>query len=44
MLIELLRHWDVRLKGDEGRPRNVYNGLTCGPDTRAEIEFRRRKI
>jgi cytochrome P450 len=44
VLIELLRHWDIRLKGGEGRPKNIYNGLTCGPDTGAEIEFRRRKI
>jgi hypothetical protein len=44
VLIELLRHWDVRLKGGEGRPKNIYNGLACGPNTGAKIEFRRRKI
>jgi hypothetical protein len=46
-LIELLRYWDIRLTGNGGRemrPRNIYSGLACGPDTEAKIEFRRRKI
>ncbi|KAJ5039047.1 uncharacterized protein L3040_006718 [Drepanopeziza brunnea f. sp. 'multigermtubi'] len=49
VVIELLRSWDFRLKGDVGgeggvekRPRNRYTGLACMPHTQAEMEFRRR--
>ncbi|KAI9771907.1 MAG: hypothetical protein M1840_001677 [Geoglossum simile] len=50
VLVELLRNWDFRLKGDvEGvggedkRPRNLSAELAVLPDPRAEIEVRRRK-
>jgi gliotoxin biosynthesis cytochrome P450 monooxygenase len=51
VLVELLRHWEFRLKGDvEGvggvdkRPRRLYGELSILPDPRAEIEVRRRKV
>ncbi|KAK2626129.1 hypothetical protein QTJ16_004391 [Diplocarpon rosae] len=50
ILIELLRNWDFRFKGDvsgkggvDKRPQNTYFDVTCKPDTQAEMEFRRRK-
>lgn len=50
VLIELLRSWDFRLKGDvEGkggedkRPKGFQFQLGYSPNTKAEIEFRRRK-
>jgi hypothetical protein len=49
-LIELLRSWDVRLKGDvEGRggadkrPKNRQFQMTVSPDVMAELEFKKRK-
>ena len=49
VMIELLRSWEFRLKGDvEGvggeakRPRSKESELTITPNTAAEIEFRRR--
>ncbi|KAK6582394.1 hypothetical protein PZA11_004802 [Diplocarpon coronariae] len=51
ILIELLRNWDIRFKGDvsgkggvEMRPKNTYLDITCKPDTQAEVEFRRRRL
>lgn len=50
VLIELLRSWDFRLKGDiegtggkEKRPENWIMGMSCVPNQCAEIEFRRRR-
>jgi cytochrome P450 len=50
-LIELLRSWDFRLKGDvngvggeDKRPQNLVGDLSINPDPRAEIEVRRRKV
>ena len=50
-LIELLRSWDFRLKGDvngvggeDKRPQNLVGNLSVNPDPRAEIEVRRRKV
>ncbi|KAF4633486.1 hypothetical protein G7Y89_g4629 [Cudoniella acicularis] len=50
ILIELLRNWDIRLKGDtEGkggedkRPENIVQEFSVMPNMVAEIEFRRRK-
>ncbi|KAH8589250.1 cytochrome P450 [Bisporella sp. PMI_857] len=49
VLIELLRNWDIRLKGDvEGmggedkRPKNVNVQMSVSPNFGAEMEFRRR--
>jgi gliotoxin biosynthesis cytochrome P450 monooxygenase len=51
VLIELLRRWDFRLKGDvncvggeDKRPQNLAGDLSVHPDPRAEIEVRRRKV
>jgi cytochrome P450 len=51
VMIELLRSWDVRLKGDvEGRggivkrPKNRQFKMALSPDVMAELEFRRRKV
>ena|SRR5579862_5455205 len=51
VLVELLRHWDFRLKGDvEGvggvdkRPRHVYGELSILANPMAEIEVRRKKV
>lgn len=50
VLIELLRNWEFRLKGDvkqeggkEKRPKNTWREFECIPDAAAEVEFRRRK-
>ena len=50
VLIELLRSWEFRLKGDwEGvggedkRPKNWEVDMGIVPDVGAELEFRRRK-
>ena len=50
MLIELLRSWDFRLKGDlegEGgedkRPKSWIMDLAVTPNTFAEIEFKKRQ-
>lgn len=51
VLIELLRSWDFRLKGDvlglggeEKRPKNYHIQMSIAPDPMAEIEFRRRNV
>jgi cytochrome P450 len=51
VLIELLRNWNFRLKGDvlglggeDKRPENVEYKMTVAPNQTAEIEFRRRKL
>lgn len=51
VLIELLRNWEFRFKGDVGgkggvglRPENCFRDMTCTPNTMAEMEFRRRKL
>jgi len=50
VLIELLKSWDFRFKGDleakggvDRRPKNMYSDVLCVPDTQAELEFKRRK-
>jgi hypothetical protein len=50
VLIELLRSWDFRLKGDveekggeEKRPESLVRDFSVTPNMVAEIEFRRRK-
>ncbi|KAH9219807.1 cytochrome P450 [Leptodontidium sp. 2 PMI_412] len=50
VLIELLKSWEFRFKGDleakggvERRPKNVFRDVICVPNTEAEVEFRRRK-
>lgn len=49
VLMELLRCWEFRFLGDkrgEGgekrRPENFWDEMTCTPNTKAEIEFRRK--
>ena len=49
VMIELLRSWEFRLKGDvegvggeEKRPKSRESELTITPNMGAEIEFRRR--
>jgi len=51
VLIELLRSWDIRLKGDveqkggiDKRPKNYEQQFNIMPNMEAEVEFRRRKI
>jgi len=51
VLIELLRSWDFRLKGDilglggeEKRPKNYENHMSIAPNATAEVEFKRRKL
>lgn len=51
VLIELLRHWEFRLKGDvegkggeENRPANYEYRFGVSPNTEAEVEFGRRKM
>jgi len=49
VLIELLRNWDFRLKGDlDGvggeRPSNIELQMVVMPDTSVELEFRRRNV
>jgi cytochrome P450 len=51
VLIELLRNWEFRLKGDvdmrggeEKRPKSYERELDIMPNMEAEIEFRRRKV
>jgi hypothetical protein len=51
VLVELLRNWEFRLKGDvngvggeDKRPQNLAGDLSVTPDPRAEIEIRRRKV
>ena len=44
VLIELLRSWDFRFLAGKGRPENVLGDMRCMPDTRAQMEFRRRKV
>lgn len=46
MLVELLRHWEVRLKGDtEGkggeRPQSIMQEFACIPDMGAELELKK---
>ena len=50
VMIELLRTWDFRLKGDvelvggeDRRPESIIHELAVTPNISAEIEFRRRK-
>lgn len=47
-LVELLRAWDMRMPGDvDGtgaqRYKNLVSDMSCLPDPRAEVEFRRLK-
>ncbi|KAI9767732.1 MAG: hypothetical protein M1839_004346 [Geoglossum umbratile] len=49
ILVELLRNWDFRLKGnvngiggEDKRPQNLFGDLVVLPDPRAEIELRRK--
>ena len=51
VLIELLRSWDFRLKGDaemdggeDKRPKNYLNEMEIMPNMAAEVEFRRRRL
>ena len=49
VLIELLRSWDFRLKGDVNavggeRPSNIDHKMAVMPDMSVELEFRKRKI
>jgi len=49
VLIELLRSWDFRLKGDlKGvggeRPSNIEHQMAVIPDMTVELDFRRRKV
>ncbi|KAI9641427.1 hypothetical protein NHQ30_010234 [Ciborinia camelliae] len=52
VMVELLKGWDVRLVGDgEGveqrggeRPANGFWSVTVSPNSKAEVEFRRRKV
>lgn len=51
VIIELLRSWDFRLKGDvemkggeDKRPKSYENELTIMPNMTAQIEFKRRKV
>jgi len=49
VLIELLRHWDFRLKGDVRgiggeRPSNIEMQMGIMPDAKVQLEFRRRKV
>jgi hypothetical protein len=44
VLIELLRCWDFRFLAGKGRPENVLGDMTCTPDMRTQMEFRRRKV
>lgn len=51
VLIELLRFWEFRFKGDlegkggeEKRPKNTEFQLGVSPNVKAEVEFRRRKV
>lgn len=50
VIIELLRNWEFRIKGDtlgeggvERRPRNHENELGITPNMAAQVEFKRRK-
>ena len=49
-MIELLRSWDVRLKGDvdgrggvDKRPQDLQFEYLYSPNPTAELEFRRRR-
>ena len=49
IMVELLRNWDLRLKGDvegtggeEKRPKNILQRLIITADPTGLIEFRRR--
>ena len=51
MIIELLRSWDFRFKGDvemkggvDKRPKSYFSELGITPNMVAEIEFKRRKV
>jgi cytochrome P450 len=44
VLIDLLWEWDFRfLGGGSKRPENTWGDMNCYPDTRALMEFRKRK-
>ena len=50
VLIELLKNWEFRLKGDverkggeDKRPKNHFNEHGVTPNMFAEVDFRRRK-
>ncbi|KAF7857170.1 hypothetical protein EAF04_009411 [Stromatinia cepivora] len=49
VVVELLRHWDIRLVGDEEgrggeRPKNYVYDINVTPDPTGQLEFRRRKF
>ena len=51
VMVELLRHWDFRLKGDvecvggaDKRPPSMWKDLRCTPNMEAEIEFKKRRV
>ena len=51
VMIELLRSWEFRLKGDlemkggeDKRPKSYENEFGITPNMAAEIEFKRRKL
>jgi cytochrome P450 len=51
IMIELLRNWEFRLKGDitmeggvEIRPKDNQTPIGVHPNLEAEIEFKRRKV
>lgn len=50
VLIEILRNWDFRLKGDverkggeDKRPKSHFHEFTVAPNMTAEVDFKRRK-